>query len=170
MGLGAIWMLDWFSRLPISLSTTLHQVSLDTAFRSCESQLAVVLCHSAPMVIRKLLSNRSAREDETWGCGYVAPTSRRQYTASSFAEPIIDMFRGILRPKVSMKQVDGFFPSEGGLHSHTSDPFMHRVFKPAFEAIEWIAGGVRRVKTGQMHHYVLYIALTILALLFWRLG
>jgi hydrogenase-4 component B len=176
MGLGAIWMLKLV--LPVAeqfLPQRLHKVSLDTPqtalLRITIVALVLVTAGLLIMGIRKLLlSNRPVREDETWGCGYITPTSRMQYTASSFAEPIINMFRGILGPKVSMKRIEGFFPSEASLHSHTSDPFMNRVFKPAFEAIEWIAGGVRRVKTGQMHHYVLYIALTILALLFWRLG
>jgi hydrogenase-4 component B len=176
MGLSAIWMLKLV--LPVAeqfLPQRLHQVSLDTPqtalLRITIVALVLITAGLLIMVIRKLLlSKRSVREEETWGCGYVTPSSRMQYTASSFAEPIINMFRGILRPKVSGKRIDGFFPSEASLHSHTSDPFMNRVFKPAFEAIEWIAGGVRRVKTGQMHHYVLYIALTILALLVWRLG
>jgi hydrogenase-4 component B len=176
MGLGAIWMLKIV--LPVVeqfLPQRLHQVSLDTPqtalLRITIVALVLIFAGIVVMVLRRLLlSNRSVREEETWGCGYVTPTSRMQYTASSFAEPIINMFRGILKPRVLINRINGFFPTEAGLHTHMDDPFMNRVFKPAFEAIEWIAGEVRRVKTGQMHHYVLYIALTILALLIWRLG
>jgi hydrogenase-4 component B len=176
MGLGGIWMLKLV--LPAALQflpARLHQVSLETPqtalLRITIVALVLITVGLAIVAARKmLLSKRTVREDETWGCGYPAPTARMQYTASSFAEPIINMFRGILRPIVSVKKIDGFFPTQAALHTHTDDPFMNRVFRPAFEAIQWIAGGVRRVKTGQMHHYVLYIALTILALLVWRLG
>lgn len=36
----------------------------------------------------------------TWGCGYAAPTPCMQYTASSFADMIVDLFAGILRPDI----------------------------------------------------------------------
>jgi hydrogenase-4 component B len=176
MGLGAIWMLKLVR--PVAeqfLPSHMHQVSLATPLtallRVTIVALVLIVTGLLIMVMRKLLlSKRSVREEETWGCGYLAPTPRMQYTSSSFAEPVINMFRGILSPKVVMKLKGGFFPTEASLHSHAGDPFMSRLFRPAFEAIEWIAGNVRRVRTGQMHHYVLYIALTILALLFWRLG
>jgi len=102
MGLGGIWMLKLV--LPVAdqfLPQRLHQVSLDTPQTALLriTIVALVLIATGAMitVIRKsLLSKRSVREGQTWDCGYVSPTSRMQYTASSFAEPIIDMFRGVL--------------------------------------------------------------------------
>ena len=35
----------------------------------------------------------------TWGCGYVAPTPRMQYTSSSFAEMLVGLFSWVLRPQ-----------------------------------------------------------------------
>src|SRR5438067_1498749 len=36
----------------------------------------------------------------TWDCGYARPTARMQYTASSFAQIVVRLFRSVLRPVV----------------------------------------------------------------------
>jgi hydrogenase-4 component B len=43
----------------------------------------------------------------TWACGYVAPTARMQYTASSFAQMMVDLFAWVLRPRVHRPAVSG---------------------------------------------------------------
>ncbi len=176
MGVGAIWMLKLV--LPVAdmfVPSRLLQVPLNIPLAALLriTIVALLLIGFALLIalLRKLLlAKRTVREGETWGCGYVTPTPRMQYTASSYAEPIIEMFRGILRPKTTAKGIEGFFPQKASFHSHVDDPFMNRLFKPAFGGILWVAGELKRIKTGQMHHYVLYIALTILVLLIWRLG
>ncbi len=54
---------------------------------------------------RRLLSARSIGESGTWDCGYLAPSPRMQYTASSFAQPITDLFRFFLRTKKHFRLV-----------------------------------------------------------------
>ena len=120
--------------------------------------------------LRKLLlRGRSVREDATWGCGYTAPTAKMQYTASSFVQPIVEMFAAVLRPTLSLHLPRGLFPRSAGLHSHTDDLFMTRLFRPVVDAIARTAQGIRGIQAGKTHLYILYIAVTILVLLFWRL-
>ncbi|MCJ7499842.1 hydrogenase [bacterium] len=117
----------------------------------------------------RVLAGRIVRVSETWGCGYLAPTARMQYTASSFAQPTVNMFRMFLRPKQTVKEPDGLLPESASLHTHTDDLFRERLYVPVFTGVKRAASLLRWLHQGQTHFYVLYIALTALVLLTWRL-
>lgn len=122
------------------------------------------------LVRRRLLSGRQAERVPTWDCGYVAPTARMQYTASSFASPLLLLFQLLLRPRVHLQAPRGLFPVEAEFESETPDLFQRYVFRPLFAAIAWVASNLRWLQQGRIQLYVLYIALTILVLLIWKLG
>jgi hydrogenase-4 component B len=176
MGLGGIWLIRIM--LPVAdlfLPERLPQAALDSAASVLLSVTIVALALIVVAILvaalrRRLLAGRSVRESVTWGCGYAAPSPRMQYTASSFAQPIVRMFGGILRPKSRVEFSGTWFPSEARLHAHVDDLFMTRVFRPVFDAVIWVGRGLRQAISGQIHLHVLFIAVTILLLLFWRLG
>jgi hydrogenase-4 component B len=120
-------------------------------------------------VRRRLLSGRRVERAVTWDCGYAAPTPRMQYTASSFARPITQLFRLFLQPRDEIHLPRGLFPKQAGLHTHTPDLFRRYVYQPLFAAIAWAASRLRWLQEGHIQIYVLYIALTIFALLIWKL-
>jgi hypothetical protein len=119
---------------------------------------------------RSLLRYRSVGKTVTWDCGYVAPTPRMQYTASSFAEPIVNLFQTVLRPHVDLRRPEGLFPPSAGIQTHTSDLFTDRLHRPVFAAVTWVAQRLRWLQQGRIQMYVLYIAITVLVLLLWKLG
>jgi len=106
----------------------------------------------------------------TWGCGYLAPTSRMQYTASSFAENIVRIFHWALWPVVRRPQIKTLFPPHDHFHSHVPDAVLDRAVLPAVGVVARIFVGLRRMQTGSIPIYVLYILATLLALLAWQLG
>ena len=112
-----------------------------------------------------LLRRRSVRDAVTWDCGYARPTPRMQYTASSFAQPILGLFAPMLGTKVSSVKPLGIFPPRASLETATPDSFRERVFRPIFVEIDRFLASVRRIQEGRVQVYVLYIALTLLALL-----
>jgi hypothetical protein len=117
----------------------------------------------------RLLAGRAVRQAETWGCGYAAPNPRMQYTASSFASPIMGSFRLFLKPVLRVKPPVGLFPQQASLQSHAEDIFERWIFEPAFRLTGWAAARLRWLQAGPNQLYVLYVALTILVLLVWRL-
>ena len=119
---------------------------------------------------RRLLSGQRVDRGPTWDCGYVAPTARMQYTASSFASPLLLLFRMLLRPHVAIRPPLGLFPEQASFESQTPDVFHDYLFRPIFAAIVWTASKLRWFQHGRIQLYVLYIALTILVLLVWKLG
>ena len=116
-----------------------------------------------------LLRRRSVRTAATWDCGYAAPTARMQYTASSYAQPVMGMFQTVLRTRRDLRAPRGLFPVDAGLHSHTPDVFVQNVYEPAIRGIVRLATVFRRLQQGQTHLYILYILVTVLLLLIWNL-
>jgi hydrogenase-4 component B len=119
---------------------------------------------------QKLLAGRPVLQGVTWDCGYAAPTPRMQYTASSFARPLTLLFRLFLQPRDELHEPRGLFPQQASLHTHTPDLFRRCIYEPLFFGIAWIASKLRWFQEGRIQIYVLYIALTILVLLIWKLG
>ena len=120
-------------------------------------------------VRQKLLDGRRVERAVTWDCGYAAPTPRMQYTASSFARPLTLLFRLFLQPRDEIHPPRGLFPKHAALHTHAPDPFRRYVYEPLFLGVAWSASKLRWLQEGRIQIYVLYIALTILVLLIWKL-
>ena len=118
---------------------------------------------------RSLLAGRRVESGATWGCGYAKPTARMQYTASSFAQPLTDLFRPVLRTRKQVVPPKGFFPVAAALKTETPDLTHEEMYRPMFErANEWLSQ-VRWLQHGKVQLYVLYIAVTLLVLLVWQL-
>jgi len=118
----------------------------------------------------KQLATRRVEQALTWDCGYAVPTPRMQYTASSFARPLTSLFRLFLQPHDEIHPPQGLFPKRAALRTHTPDVFRQYVYDPLFLGIAWVASKLRWLQEGRIQIYVLYIALTILVLLIWKLG
>jgi hydrogenase-4 component B len=114
---------------------------------------------------RMLLSGRVNTVSPTWDCGYSAPSSRMQYTGSSFAWPVINMFRWVVRPRLHVGIRKGLFPHYADLSSHAEDIFRQGLFAPIFRLISELAQRIHVLQEGRNQLYVLYIAITILVLL-----
>ncbi len=119
---------------------------------------------------RSLLKGRSMEQTGTWDCGYIKPTAKMQYTASSFADPIVAMFAMLLRTVRIVQKPEGLFPKVARASTDTPDLFTSKVYDPAFFSIGWLMSRLRWLQQGRIQLYVLYIALTLLILLLWKLG
>jgi len=105
----------------------------------------------------------------TWDCGYARPSSRMQYTSSSFADMLVGLFRGVLRPKTEAPAVSGFFPEGKRFNRVVEDVVLHRFILPATRLLKSMADRLRVTHRGQMRNYVLYIFATVVVLLVWTL-
>jgi hydrogenase-4 component B len=122
------------------------------------------------LIRRQLLSGRQVEETVTWDCGYARPTARMQYTASSFAQPLTFLFQMVLRTRTRLVPPDGPFPREAALATDTPDVFREGVYRPVFAGFERALDRLRVLQHGRVQLYVLYIVLTLIALLVWKLG
>jgi formate hydrogenlyase subunit 3/multisubunit Na+/H+ antiporter MnhD subunit len=124
----------------------------------------------AMLLRHRLLRHRAVETTVTWDCGYAQPTARMQYTASSFAQPLTTLFRLVLRTETHARPPAGLFPRQGALATETPDAFREAMFRPAFTAIAQALGRLRLLQHGRIQLYVLYVVLTLIALIAWKLG
>lgn len=120
------------------------------------------------IVRRGLLRKREIRQAGTWDCGYARPQARMQYTASSFAQPIVDFFKDILRTHKSVHKIDGYFPKDFSYQTKTADLFGETIFKPALDIVHKLAEKLTFIQHGQLQIYILYILATLIALFIWK--
>jgi hydrogenase-4 component B len=104
----------------------------------------------------------------TWGCGYVAPTPRMQYTASSFAQMLVGLFGWALRPRSRTPMKLPLFPAKGSFHSEVPDTVLDDAVLPAFRFGASLFARFRVFQQGSVQGYLLYIFLALIVLLLWR--
>lgn len=112
-----------------------------------------------------LRSCKDAPRTGTWDCGYAEPTSRMQYTATSFAQMIVGMFGWVLRPHVQEPRVDGLFPGPAKTHSHVDEVVLDRMLLPLGRRVERWFAWFHQFQQGLTQHYVLYILVAVILML-----
>ncbi len=104
----------------------------------------------------------------TWGCGYAAPTTRMQYTSSSFAQMLVGLFAWALRPHTSRPGELALFPRKSAFHSEVRDTVLDEGVLPAFRCAAWLISWFRVFQRGSIQIYLLYIFVALIVLLLWR--
>ena len=115
------------------------------------------------------LAGRSRADAVTWDCGYAAPNSRMQYSASSFARPLLHLTSGVVRLRQRLKKPEGYFPTTGSLSTEAPDVVERGLWTPVFKGTERLLSRFRWIQIGSIHLYILYIAITLIVLLIWKL-
>ena len=129
--------------------------------------LFLVAAGALGAVFRRRLRSAPYGTAATWGCGYLNPSPRMQYSASSFAEMLVKLFTGVLRPHWQRPAISGPAPASGHFASHVPEVALEMVFLPFLRrAFEKLAV-VRRLQHGQLHLYILYTFITLVLLLLW---
>lgn len=157
------------TRMPVSV--------IDAAFEGAVSPLSYIVIAALLVyfitiflfiVRRGLLRKREIRQAVTWDCGYARPEARMQYTASSFAQPIVDFFKGILRTRKSVHKIKQYFPGSFSYQTKTEDLFNETIFRPAIDVVHRLAEKLSFIQHGQLQIYILYIFATLIALFIWK--
>ncbi len=94
---------------------------------------------------------------ETWGCGYEAPTPRMQYTASSFAAPLLAAYHGVTGLRTHR--------TAAALATHAEDPMLDGVVVPVWHAIASAARTLRPLQRGRLSLYLGYVVAALVAVL-----
>lgn len=114
---------------------------------------------------RSLQADRKIEDSVTWDCGYAQPSAGMQYTGSSFAQPLTELFHIVLRTKIHLNGVEGYFPQKATFQTHTTDVFHEGLFKPLFRWLSALLHRMTWIQNGVVQVYILYIALTLIVLL-----
>ncbi|HJV65898.1 MAG TPA: proton-conducting transporter membrane subunit [Geomonas sp.] len=101
----------------------------------------------------------------TWGCGYLRPTPRMQYSASSFGAMLVNMFRMVLTPEVHIKEVVGNFPGASSYESHVPETVLERGYLPWLDYLYLKTAPIRRLQHGKLNIYIFYTFITLVVLM-----
>jgi hypothetical protein len=117
-----------------------------------------------------LLRRRPIELTNTWGCGYVEPTPRMQYTSASFAQPLLLPFLSVLHIKMQREGPVGFFPQGARYEEQLGDMAGERILVPASQWVVRMLSRLRILQHGRIHLYLAYIFATLILLLVWQLS
>jgi hydrogenase-4 component B len=114
------------------------------------------------------LLRRRKRIARTWACGLPALSSRMQYTSTVFSKPIRFAFAPVYRPERKVEQVPAdqpYFPVSISYRSVRTTSYERTLYRPFVELIVSLAHRLRRLQTGNIQVYLLYIFLALVSLL-----
>ena len=137
---------------------------LGLAFASITASFLLVRRHACP---------RGAEKPRlpVWDCGYDQPTARMAYTATAFIQPLVDIFRPLLRTRRHMLPFKGdpASPSDAAIATETDDLAIGGLWRPVFTKIARLFQRVHLLQNGSLHLYILIILMAVLALLVFAL-
>ncbi len=134
------------------------------------SGLALLALAAAVAAARRYcLGGRKPAEAGTWDCGYAAPSPRMQYGASSFSQPLTDFFQPLLRKLGQYPVISEYFPARASFSTEAQAVFYNSFYMPAAARIRDLAYRFSWLQHGRLQIYILYIVVTLMGLLLWKL-
>ena len=155
------------------LSTVLLQMELQR-FALALEQIArgggVLLGLAALLTLGRwlFLRRRTLRSSGTWDCGYIDPSARMQYSASSFAQPLVNFFSFVLCPEQREVRFSTPFPRPVWFRSEVADVFVERIYNPAAAVLRQGLTKLRSLLPANVHFFAGYIIVTLLILILWN--
>lgn len=130
--------------------------------------LALFAVISAMLMFLRRVSTGVEGQAPTWGCGYLSANSRMQHTASSFAVPILQLFREFLCLRVTGPIPKQVFPRRATLSTHVIDASEDYLFRRLFRALQRLSVRLKMIQCGYAQMYVLYIFVFLFFILIWK--
>jgi hydrogenase-4 component B len=137
---------------------------------SLGATLLVAVIGLLAAVRARLLKSRTVEQAPTWGCGYAHPSPRMQYTAMSFADPVLMPFASALRIHTHGGPPTGLFPTAAHFEKHVGDVAGERVLQPLWRRFLHTALRLKAIQHGRMQLYLVYMLVTLVGLLLWQMG
>jgi len=129
------------------------------------SGLLLVLVLLLYLLRKGATQKRQVSVSSTWGCGYVAPTARQQYTASSFVRTYSKLFNMVLLFEKREKTVTGIFPAEAGFKSHAYDRIERGLVDRPIRAYKRFLSHLLFLNNGRLQFSILYGIIFIISVI-----
>ncbi len=155
--------------LPSGVENVLAPLAMVTGMAAIFLVLAFVLAALRRLALSGL---RPMALVPTWNCGFSGGTGvapRFQYTASSFARPVMEFAKGVLLFRRQAPSIAADFPGKADLHSSVHDASESMLFYPLFRRLTSLS---RRIDINRIRYtqtYLMYIFVFLLVLLVWKL-
>jgi hydrogenase-4 component B len=160
------WPVGLFTGIPVFANDSFHGKAFG-AMKSISWALGgFILLTLIIWSIRKwVLHKRPVSVGPTWGCGYIAPTAKMQYTAGSFVRSYSKLNKSTLLFSKHEKDVIGLFPAEGHYESHAYDKLEKWLIDMPVKAIKSFLKRFLFLQNGSLQSYILYGAIFIIGVM-----
>jgi hydrogenase-4 component B len=123
-----------------------------------------------PPFLLWLLFSRGAkvRVGPTWDCGLRGLSPQMEYSATGFSKPIRMIFKALFRPRREVQReydYSPYFARTIRFESAVEEVFEKRVYRPFQRGLLRLSRRVRALQAGSIQAYLIYIFVTLLALL-----
>jgi hypothetical protein len=110
----------------------------------------------AILSILKLIVENKQTEHCTWGCGYDKPNNHIQYTASSYASPLLSMLTPLFKKVFDIKKPKTLFPKDAHFELHIEDVEEAYFLEPFIKATGKFLAKFEKIQNGNIQQYILY--------------
>ena len=111
---------------------------------------------------------RAYRYGKTWACG-LNLTSRMEYSATGFVQPIKRVFSTIYQPTVKLEteflEESRYFAKRRRFQFHIEPMFQKHLYDPVLTFMSGLADRLKIVQAGSLHLYLAYMFVTLVVLL-----
>jgi NADH:ubiquinone oxidoreductase subunit 5 (subunit L)/multisubunit Na+/H+ antiporter MnhA subunit len=106
------------------------------------------------VIVRK----RAAVACETWGCGYVAPVRKAQYTGRSFTKSFGQLFTFLVRERKNIDKIpkEQIYPDQITFSTSYIDMLEKYLVTPLAKRLTFTLNYFQFIQNGQIQSYVLY--------------
>ena len=105
--------------------------------------------------VKKLLC-RKIVEFNTWGCGYDRANNHMQYTASSYASPLLSMLKPLFKKVFDVEKPRKLFPHSAHFSLQFEDIEEAYVINPLLKIDEWFLSKFESLQSGNIQSYIKY--------------
>jgi hypothetical protein len=107
--------------------------------------------------IRKMvIRSRKNATLPTWGCAYLAPTAKLQYTAGSFVRTYSKLYGAVLLSFRKEKEIKGIFPKHAYYQSLPYDKIEKWIIDKPIKSYKSLMGKFLFLQNGRLQIYILY--------------
>ncbi|MBK9015939.1 MAG: hydrogenase [Saprospiraceae bacterium] len=163
IGMFPQYFLNWVANLEVLAGHTPDKaafVHLNSAMVNIGLYSLVFLVLLLPVFFIRNVSmvNRPSAIITTWGCGYVAPNNRMQYTGKSFSKTLGKLLGFLVGEKKNYKEIapEEIFPKERAYVSHYTDFFENSLIEKLTKPLLKGMNRFEFIQNGRIQYYVLY--------------
>lgn len=109
--------------------------------------------------------NKPVSHGTTWGCGFTRPTSRIQYTGTSYARDLVELHRPFVKVQTTSSPIERIFPDTATYASKVEDWAEIGLHRLLLAPLMRVVDRLRWIQHGYIQLYIGYIILTIAVLL-----
>lgn len=152
---------------PIAVNTVLDQLNMPTVFGG------LIIAIVATLGLTYWLSRKQKIViGENWNCGFYSMNSRAEITSTGFARSLILIFKGIFQPtkQDTVEYVDAnirYFTKSTTIILATLDMYEKYIYYPINKTIFYLSIQAKKIQSGNLNLYLLYILISLIALIVW---